>query len=490
AAQPSAEQAEPVAVLRRTLAHAEAEYLLGHIDEARATIEAARPDIEQLGYLPLVAEVELLSADISSELSDHPGAVGHAERGYFAARRAGDEREAASAAAMLAAEVAMLRGQVDEGLRWLELAQLELGDDGPANIRAQISSARGNVLYDAGRYAEALASYEQQRALMDAAEITTAARAVEQATAASNIAVALTELGRPVEAIEQARLAVSLDEQVYGNDHPALAITLNGLGQALERHGEYHEAAAVMRRALELRERAFGPDHPAVATSLGGLASVTEAFDAEQARALCSRALEILERIHGPDHPDNATCHNLIGLTYLDGKDWPRARASLQRSVDLFDASLGPGHPQVAAALSNLASAELEAGALAQAELHLRRAIAILEDAGGANAGFAYIHLGKLLERTDRPELALAAYEQALQHQEHDQAAPENLASPAFGIARMLARLGREPERARELALRARADILRAQTPRTKTLASIDAWLAAHPERESIARPR
>jgi eukaryotic-like serine/threonine-protein kinase len=483
AAPPTVEQAEPVAAGRRTLALAEAKYLLGDIDEAKRLVEVARPEIEQLGYLPLLVDVELHSSVVDAQLGDHARAVTHAERAYFAARTAGDERNAASAAAMLAAEVAMLRAHVDEGLRWLALAELELGPDGPASIRAHIASARGNVLYDAGRYADALASFEQERELAASSDGPEAARELDESTADSNIAVVLTELGRPSEAIEHARAAVALEERVYGADHPALAITLNGLGHALERHGDYREAAAVMRRALDIRERAFGPDHPAVATSLTGLASTTEAFDAALARELCQRAIAIIERAHGADHPDAAVCLNLIGLTLIDAGDPGPAREALQRALDILDRALGPEHPQVAAALSNLASAELRAGALAQAELHLRRSIAILERDEGANIGFAFDHLGETLERSDRAEEALAAYERALAYQERDEAAPENLASPAFGIARMLAVLGREPARARALALRARLDNTRAQLPRTKSIASIDAWLAAHPER-------
>ena len=55
----------------------------------------------------------------------------------------------------------------------------------------------------------------------------------------------------------------SVNEALFGPDHPQLATLLNNLGASLADIGRDDEAAALHARALAIKERALGPDHGA-----------------------------------------------------------------------------------------------------------------------------------------------------------------------------------------------------------------------------------
>lgn len=58
--------------------------------------------------------------------------------------------------------------------------------------------------------------------------------------------------------------ALAIGEQVYGPDHPEVAIRVNNLGLVLQDLGDLAGARAHFERALAIAEKAYGPDHPTV----------------------------------------------------------------------------------------------------------------------------------------------------------------------------------------------------------------------------------
>ena len=62
--------------------------------------------------------------------------------------------------------------------------------------------------------------------------------------------------------------ALEIDEQVYGADHPQVAIDLNNLAGVLQDLGELAQARSHFERALEISEQVYGADHPNVAVDL------------------------------------------------------------------------------------------------------------------------------------------------------------------------------------------------------------------------------
>jgi tetratricopeptide (TPR) repeat protein len=120
-------------------------------------------------------------------------------------------------------------------------------------------NARGNELYQAGKYAEAEPLYKR---------------------------------------------ALEIREKALGPDHPDVAQSLNGLAELYRAQGRYAEAEPLFKRALAIFEKALGPDHPDVAQSLNGLAELYRAQGrSAEAEPFFKRALAIFEKALGPDQP-------------------------------------------------------------------------------------------------------------------------------------------------------------------------------------------
>jgi Tfp pilus assembly protein PilF len=56
--------------------------------------------------------------------------------------------------------------------------------------------------------------------------------------------------------------ALTIDERVYGSDHPEVATDLNNLGTTLMAQGDTDAARSLLKRALLIQERMLGPEHP------------------------------------------------------------------------------------------------------------------------------------------------------------------------------------------------------------------------------------
>ena len=80
--------------------------------------------------------------------------------------------------------------------------------------------------------------------------------------------------GRACQAGPLAERALTLVGAVHGPDHPDVATALSNLATVLSNLGDPATARPLLERALTITEAAHGPDHPDVATALGNLAAV------------------------------------------------------------------------------------------------------------------------------------------------------------------------------------------------------------------------
>jgi tetratricopeptide (TPR) repeat protein len=81
------------------------------------------------------------------------------------------------------------------------------------------------------------------------------------------------------------------------------------LGGLCEDQARYAEAENLYHRSITLKEQLFGPDHPDVALAVGNL-GVLYAKQGRYAEAsdCYRRALDIFEATLAPDHPKRVTC--------------------------------------------------------------------------------------------------------------------------------------------------------------------------------------
>jgi len=119
---------------------------------------------------------------------------------------------------------------------------------------------------------------------------------VEQASRLNREAWDALQDGRLGEALPKAEEALAMREQLLGPRSPAVAESLNMLGEVYRAQGQLDEAERIHRRALALRESVLGAQHLDVATSLSHLAMLSNARAAYvEAETMLRRALAIAD---------------------------------------------------------------------------------------------------------------------------------------------------------------------------------------------------
>ncbi len=222
-----------------------------------------------------------------------------------------------------------------------------------------------------------------------------------------------------------AERSLSLNEVLFGPDHPATAASLNNLASLLDSQGDLAGAKPYYERALAINEKALRPDHPDTATSLSNLGYLLVAQgDLAGAKPYVERALAIREKALGPEHPDTANSLNNLGGLLLEQGDLTGAKPYVERALAIHEEALGSDHPGTANSLNNLGGLLQAQGDLAGAKPYIERALAIREEALGPDhpdTANSLNNLGGLLrEQGDlvgaRPylERALAIYEKVL----------------------------------------------------------------------------
>ncbi|CAN0433527.1 unnamed protein product, partial [Scytosiphon promiscuus] len=201
--------------------------------------------------------------------------------------------------------------------------------------------------------------------------------------------------GRCEEAEPLYQRCLSIDEKVYGPDHPEVPADLNNnWARLLEIR--WRADQPLSERSQAIRDKVLGPEHAEVAQSLNNqalllrccssvvqLSTCTLSYfvqlhhavrctqgkyaEAEPlyercqagkytaAEPLYARAQAIVEKVLGPEHPSlAATLNNRAGLLRSQER-CEEAEPLYQRCLSIDENIYGPAHPEVAADLNNLA---------------------------------------------------------------------------------------------------------------------------------------
>ncbi len=222
------------------------------------------------------------------------------------------------------------------------------------------------------------------------------------ANSLNNLAALLSGTGDRAGALEPARRAVEINEQLAGANPaahlPGLATSLNNLANHLGENGDRAAALEPARRAVEIREqlaRSNPVAHlPGLANSLNNLAiRLGENGDRTAALVPARRAVKIYEQLARENPaaylPDHATSLNNLANTLSETGDRARALEPARYSVEIREqlARENPAAylPVLATSLNNLANRMSEAGDRAGALELARRAIEINEQLAREN---------------------------------------------------------------------------------------------------------
>jgi tetratricopeptide (TPR) repeat protein len=215
------------------------------------------------------------------------------------------------------------------------------------------------------------------------------------------------------------RLALGIEENIYGQDHPNVAMCLNNLAALLQATNRLAEAEPLKRRALRIDESSYGQDHPIVAVRLNNLAQLLQDTNRlADAELLMRRALQIDEASYGQDHPNVARHLNNLAALLQATNQLSEAEPLLRRALRIDEASYGQDHPIVAIRLSNLAALLQDTHQLSEAELMYRRALQIDEASYGQDhpsVARDLNNLAQLLRATNKLSKAEVVYRRCLQ---------------------------------------------------------------------------
>jgi tetratricopeptide (TPR) repeat protein len=349
------------------------------------------------------------TAITAGELAQRQGRLGAAEQEYRTALQIAeqfgskDERLVTSLWALGKIRHAQKQHAEGEQLRRraLEIQDARLGPDDPrvAELLSQLAFDCSNM----GKPADGVPFMERALSI---AERTFGREHEAVANRLTDLAILFNNTGRLTEAEAALRRAVAIYNCGGQPDDFRTADTLEHLAHLAARQGKLGEAEELYKRVLVLRERCEGPE----GFHVGRLVEQMSRFHAQhlgrmaEAEQLSRRALAIYEKIHGADSNQALLCrHNLAGMCHARGL-WAEAEAMLKENIRLSEQAqvrdyfIVPQRMNRANDLSLLAAFYTDQNRYAEAEPLLQRALAMKEEALGAE----HLHIGWLLEQYGR----------------------------------------------------------------------------------------
>jgi tetratricopeptide (TPR) repeat protein len=202
----------------------------------------------------------------------------------------------------LEADIEERQGRLDEAVSYLKqaLAESSAGDKGQTQAVVLTHLARLETAQK--DYGAALADLQSALAVI---RKNTVPGSIQIADGLKNLADLYQAQGLLDKAHDFASQALSLDLHFIGPEDTYANIPYHQRGaDSYFLLGQWKEADALYQRVLKIKSEVYGPDHPEVALSLEDLAQTAEAAqDKAGARKDLQKAMAILEKYFGPDHP-------------------------------------------------------------------------------------------------------------------------------------------------------------------------------------------
>ena len=163
---------------------------------------------------------------------------------------------------------------------------------------------------------------------------------------ASHAAVILDQFQAARQLINQA-LTIQLD--LFDDEHPEVAMSYNNLGNLLRKLGEHEQARDFYEKSLKIKLTIFGEESSEVAGSYNNLGNLLRKLDEhEQARDFYEKSLKIYLSIFGGESSEVAASYNNLGLLLSDLDEHEQARDFYEKSLKIRLTVFGEEHDQVA----------------------------------------------------------------------------------------------------------------------------------------------
>jgi serine/threonine protein kinase/tetratricopeptide (TPR) repeat protein len=186
------------------------------------------------------------------------------------------------------------------------------------------------------------------------------------------------QTGNYKEAEAMHRVALTINQKVFGSESAAAAASLNDLGVVLMAVGKLSEAEDANRQALSIRRKLFGENNADTATSLNSLANVyRQTRRTKEAEIMAREALATRCQLFGERNLQVADSLRNLSIIMGDAGKWSESEIMAREVLRLRRELLGDEHPWVASALNDVGWAVGGLNRLQEAELLEREALAM-----------------------------------------------------------------------------------------------------------------
>jgi tetratricopeptide (TPR) repeat protein len=430
---PEAEAA--VRELNKKLADAEANIIAGNYVGAGAAALAASRKADEIHFLPLKAQAELMRGLTLAAVQSFDEARKVLADATLLALTGRRDDIAAHGALTVAMIDAQNGGKPEAAKVWFAVAKAEnkrFGGDSGITLREY--EIEGVIAGMTGDSAGAVAAHEKAFA---------GVRGIygdENPMIWEDESIYATSLSRMLDfggAARHYEHALKLRESVVGPDHADVALVLSNVGACYTRLRD-PRSKPTLERALAIREKTFGKGHPAVVPTLQNLGESLRTFgDAKASQVFGERSVKISRALPGVEHPmfHNAVTDYVQTLAAL-GR-FAEAHALLDEVMPIEKRTGSAIRPDTEGSAAVLALAE---HAWADAAAHAKEADAGYEAAGGKddpNRWWALSLLGRAQLELGKPDEARTSLEAAIAIGERVHLNEADLADARAALARL-----------------------------------------------------
>lgn len=252
----------------------------------------------------------------------------------------------------------------------------------------------GNQLFDEGKYAEAIAKYEQ------ASEWYQSKHSPEGYVLSNlKIAEAQIRLGKLNEGLELGQNTLSYLESNKLQDNNILAEAYSVIGDAYLNMGRNDQALEFLQKSLEQYQLTGKKRTPELAACYNDLGVVYwNNGNNNLALQYHKNALDIRKSLSDKPNSEIADSYNNIGLAHSD-TDFQEATTHFELALGIYQKLLGSTHPKVALCYNNLALVSDREGDFDQALVYLVNVLQIWNatfDGEHPNKAFTYASIGRV----------------------------------------------------------------------------------------------
>ncbi len=460
---------------------------VGLYDRASAAAQAvlAAAEVDGDARLRVKALIELGTNEIiQSRFADARRTIGAA----MAIAEAEAFEADASAAAISLLHIAAITGDFDEAHRIDRHADAMLTRWGASNRHlAGFEAARALLANSERRVDDWVEHAERRVTLLESAE---GIPGIDLAAALANRGSARGTAGDAIAALADLDRACELGSAEAGAEHPQVASFRATRAKMLELAGRYEEALAETEALVALDQQRVSAGGKASIQLQANLASLLYLTGQQrEAVELGRHVLTLADERNGDDDPEMpGYLANLASyLEYFE--ELAEADIHLRRALRILERKLGPGHPHLGWFEVTLGWHAVRQGHVDAGMQQMRGALAAMESAPNhrrMNVAYALLRIGASERDIGQADRSVATLERAATLFQAVTTDPTQLAELRFELAQSLVNAGIDQPRARGLAKTAREALL-GNAGATREVERIDAWL--HELEQAVGSP-